>query len=506
MLASATVVYGESAESSSDAFRKGPSTSEKKSWSAIVGCSPLPDPILPGASETFAYKNECISHIVTVTECGAFVTSDQKGTSICIFKLNGNDDSRNVVHIPWPEDSGQTSGLVALGGGIVASASSAGSVSTWHVKTGKLLETIQVESKSLFPTPMAKVTNDQFVLGLELGFIGYISHKEGRSLNFLHRYKAVHDDCIVHIAVHSKVIVTVFSAKMAMAWNAETQEKIGNLKGQGKPENECSLKCAAIDEQIIATCSDDLAIRLYKNESNLSWFGMLQGLHAQTIRSAVFIGKNVLLSATGKGDVAFTSMRTLKTIARVQVEFDVHSVEMFSDGCIACFGEKKGGLLFDLPVPVVKDASKKMVERGYKYSAVGTNDGFPGSHGFSQDEDSDKKSFIDLQFMKAISLKRESLTPMTNTELSQVVAAAMTGFEENSRSHLYTLFTSLMYAFGKTSISGDVLMDYPENELYEMIRSSLREDESYTSLTASNIFDWRLKRYLNSLRQQKRDD
>lgn len=91
---------------------------------------------------------------------------------------------------------------------------------------------------------------------------------------------------------------------------------------------------------------------------------------------------------------------------------------------------------------------------------------------------------------------------MKGEALARTVAAVLINFDDDLRSDWLILADCLQVLFRLGKIGGDMIVGYPEAELYQRIVDALRSDETYRSLggSACSSFEWRLQQYLRGLR------
>lgn len=224
--------------------------------------------------------------------------------------------------------------ICALGGDIVAASGGGdGMLATFRASTGERVGRLSVSGDSA--TGMAVVRHGCFVVGVKNGAhwdLVWLSHDNGRELMELLRVTAVHQAQITAVVSHSNILVTTSFDKTAAVWNASTAEKRANLCGHLDWVN-----CAAVNDRVIATGSDDKTVRVYRNGRDFSLLAALTGLHRYSVYSVTLLGNGLLMSTAWDSTIFFTVVpeRGLPSCrARINAGFDIGPTAVLQDGRI----------------------------------------------------------------------------------------------------------------------------------------------------------------------------
>lgn len=94
---------------------------------------------------------------------------------------------------------------------------------------------------------------------------------------------------------------------------------------------------------------------------------------------------------------------------------------------------------------------------------------------------------------------------MTVEALSEVLSAAMIGFQDEFLLQLPILAGCLRSIFRINGVAGDMIVSFPEAKLLKNSVATLHKDADYMKFNETLIesFEWRLGRFLHGLRLKK---
>lgn len=432
--------------------------------------------------------------------------------------------------------TGAVLGLAALEGDVVASGGQrAGVIATHTASSGEELDCVSLGGACGAVSAIAAVSEGRIVAGSLDGTLFFILHENGRKMRLL---TTAWSGCgsVWDISVRGNSIVTSGSENGPSVRNAKTLEAVASVKAVQIPQDVGSpcawAQCVAVSDSVIAVGSFGETVSLFANSTDCSLIRVLDGPSEQTrqaICHVAFLAENLLVYAiTGKIGVSrlyFTTVTGGHPSAFIDVSVeDITSIAVTSGGLLACVGCNGERAVIVTPPPdmaAIVDASRgncsgksavakkegttkaiscevqnpKTVLQAHQ--TAGSSAPFVQAH-----VGQPVKLNVDWKEMKNASNKKEVLETANIELLSRIVGSAMIGFQVELQLHLHVLTKCLCATFRKNAICGDAILCFPERELYEMLIGPLRNDEEYIALGKglAAVLEWRLERYLHSLR------
>lgn len=343
-------------------------------------------------------------------------------------------------------------------------------------------------------TTVAAVGDAGLVVGTSAGSLVLFSHSSGHDLHLVAQGKSWYADDdgrrplesrLKEICVRGGVIVTMAWRGMGAAvWNAKTLENVAVLA------HDQEVRCADICDRFIATACHvslgDDSIRVFSNGEG---YPLVHCLDAGMVGLMVFVTNDLLMSETYAGVVSFTRVSTGRPVARVDVGFDeISSLALIPNGKFACGGPDGDAAIFSLPAHVADDVKKHAASlRGASAGRTLAIDGADNGRALppakkQRVEETDEGSSFKLKELQAAASSPQALVELNIKDLSRVVSAVMFNFQEDWRPQLPALASSLEALFGKLSIDGGAIVEFPCSEsceLLKMIMDGLKKDEVY---------------------------
>lgn len=483
--------------------------------------------VLAGHDAQFA-----VSHVVAVPESGLVATASEDG--LRIFPLGGEGNSLHAR-------KNASSALASLTGcsvdclvvlvdhvlacfcDILVCGEKRCEISTWCTSTGQRLDSFLLGCDANL-SAMAAIGDAGLVVGTAAGALIFFSHNGGRDLCEVGRGKphrtedSDEGEYVDDVAVFGDVVVSVTDESEVTVWSARTKEQLTSRRrhqssGSSGSSGFDELLTVAICENFVATGNLDVpmhgrSVRVYKNGGDYPLVKTLSGIHEDTISYVVFVTEDLLMSASADQTVAFTSISTGKTIARVAVGFAIASAAILSNGQLAASGQGGNAVLFSPPDEVagfvkVHAASLCWAGAGKAVAIDGADidPALPSTNSQIVEKIDDGSSFKMEELKAAAASGSKSVIEMYIEELSRLLSAVMFNFQEEWRPHMPVLAKCLKKLFATLSIDGGVIVKFPYSELLDIVMEGLKKDAAFAwEEGVSTIMIWRLRCYLLRLR------
>ena len=269
----------------------------------------LPDAETVRGISTLKHEALWARRIVSLDN-GSLVASANLDYTVTIYDLNSNN--RKICKLDTFRS--HVLSLAWLGDDLLATGTSAGSISMWSARTGELHTTIDMNSSDLDDvtgepytaavTALVAMDTTKFVAGTSNGTLILYRHKKGREVWEERRKENVHEGWIWRIASYRHELLSVSEDCTCALLIARTLKRVGRWR------HKHAVTACAIGRSYIVTGSYD-TLRIRRRGDELSRVSLWRQVHGGGwVHSVALWDNDQLLSTGGDGQIVVFDLST----------------------------------------------------------------------------------------------------------------------------------------------------------------------------------------------------